>query len=425
MSLLQPKLANQLYYYLFLILAAVMPVHGRLVPPVISLIGLIWILEFNFITKYKRVRESKKRKFLLLFGVLYLLYVVGTIYSDQLSGMEGAYFDLEVKLSLLVFPLLFSTIDFSAFKKDFYSKLLKAFVVGCLLSTLFLTNSAVLNYFKQGDSNLLYYTFLSQMHHPSYLAMYVSFAIAIVISKLIVNNPKVLSKWFFGVVLILVFQVFIVMLSSKAGIIGLVIIYILAVLFSIFLGKKTLVRASMLSVVLIITFFITLMSFPYAGNRLSSAKEVVASSEAINVNAEEGTAARLLIWETSLEIIKENFLFGVGTGDVKQSLMEKYEERGITKAFKDHLNSHDQYLQTFIAIGVLGFLALLAGLFLPAMMAIRNKNMLYVLFIALISFHLLVESMFERQAGVVFYGFINVVLFYFANPEQGSDHQLP
>ena len=74
MSLLQPKLANQLYYYLFLILAAVLPVHGRLVPPVIALIGLIWILEFSFITKYQRVRYSKKRKFILLRWTQYVAF---------------------------------------------------------------------------------------------------------------------------------------------------------------------------------------------------------------------------------------------------------------------------------------------------------------------------------------------------------------
>ena len=100
MVLIKPNIVSQIYYNLFLALAIVLPIHGRLVPPVIALIGLVWLLEFNFITKYNRIRKSRKRKSIALFGVFYLLYLLGTLYSEQLSGMEGAWFDLEVKLSL-------------------------------------------------------------------------------------------------------------------------------------------------------------------------------------------------------------------------------------------------------------------------------------------------------------------------------------
>lgn len=425
MVLIKPNIVSQIYYNLFLALAIVLPIHGRLVPPVIALIGLVWLLEFNFITKYNRIRKSRKRKSIALFGVFYLLYLLGTLYSEQLSGMEGAWFDLEVKLSLLVFPLLFSTIDFSSFKNDFYPKLLKAFLLGCLVSCMFLINNAVFNYFTYNDESLLYYTNLSQMHHPSYLALYITFAIAIILVKLVVNNPDNSTKWLFGIILIILFQVFIVLLSSKAGIIGLALTYILAILFSIFMGKKIFSRTLVLSLSLLIALMITISSIPYSYNRLYSAKQVVESSEEINVTADEGTASRILIWSTSVKVIKENFFFGVGTGDVKQSLMDKYKEQGITQAYHDHLNAHNQYLQTFIALGLFGFLVLLAGFVLPAIFSFKHNNMLYFLFLGMIGFHLLVESMFERQAGVVFYGFLNVVLFYFTVSEEKSNPQLP
>ena len=49
--------------------------------------------------------------------------------------------------------------------------------------------------------------------------------------------------------------------------------------------------------------------------------------------------------------------------------------------------------------------------------AFRKKHLLYLLFLGIIAFNLLVESMFERQAGVVFYALFNSFLFYYAYSE--------
>ena len=88
---------DKIYFYSFIILAFVVPLYDKLVPPVILVIGLTWILEFNFKEKIQRVRRSCKRKNILAFGILYLLYIIGTSYSTVIHGQEGALFDLEVK----------------------------------------------------------------------------------------------------------------------------------------------------------------------------------------------------------------------------------------------------------------------------------------------------------------------------------------
>ena len=103
---------------------------------------------------------------------------------------------------------------------------------------------------------------------------------------------------------------------------------------------------------------------------------------------------------------------GVGTGDVKDVLLQKYQEKGITNAYLLRLNAHNQYLQTTIALGILGLLVVLGCLFLPLYEALRQKNILVFLFILIVAFNLLVESMFERQAGIVFYSFFNALLFF-------------
>jgi len=80
-------------------------------------------------------------------------------------------------------------------------------------------------------------------------------------------------------------------------------------------------------------------------------------------------------------------------------------------AFKLELNAHNQYLQTMITLGIIGLIVLLLNLILPALYSMEQKHYLYLVFLILIGFNLLFESMLETQAGVVFYAFFNAYLF--------------
>jgi O-antigen ligase len=142
----------------------------------------------------------------------------------------------------------------------------------------------------------------------------------------------------------------------------------------------------------------------------------VIRSDTGNLNqSPESTAERVAIWKASAEIIRDHWLLGVGTGDVKDALYGKYAEKRMNAALKKKLNSHCQYLQTFIALGVAGFLFLVLMLLLPGIRAIQMKDNTYLIFLGIFAFNILVESMFEIQAGVVFYAFFNTFLFISMN----------
>jgi len=49
----------------------------------------------------------------------------------------------------------------------------------------------------------------------------------------------------------------------------------------------------------------------------------------------------------------------------------------------------------------------------PALIAFKRKDYIYFFFILLFAMSILTESMFENQAGVVFYAFFNALLFYY------------
>ena len=120
---------------------------------------------------------------------------------------------------------------------------------------------------------------------------------------------------------------------------------------------------------------------------------------------------RVLVWKASMHILKEKYMLGVGTGDVKDVLLNEYKQESLIDIFNKNLNPHNQYIQTFIALGIIGFILLLSQFIIPLFLS-PGKYFPYTLFILLVFINLFVESMLEVQAGVIFYTFFNSILFY-------------
>ncbi len=402
------NMQEKAYYYLILLLAFSIPLQKKATVLLIFLIGLNWILEFNFKEKYRRVRQSRIRQYTLLFAVLYVLFAIGMLYTSDLTGPGGGWFKMEVKFSLLVFPLLFSTIDYQWADRKYVQKLFNFFIIGSVVSCLFCIGNALITYMGDHRFEAFYYKELSMFHHPSYMAMYITFAVVIILYNML-NKWKTYSiNWKVSwLVLLIFYNAFIITLASKAGIISLGLVYGIAVTYA--LARKR-YNLSGIFGILLIALVCLYMFFPYSYNRMTVARAAV-EQDKLDKNSTEGSVLRMLIWRSSLEIVKDHFLIGVGTGDVEGALVQKYDEKGITMAVEQKLNAHNQYIQTYLAIGLLGFLTIVLMLFLPAWQAFRRYNLVYFLFLFIMAFNFIFESMLEAQSGVVFYAFFNVFLF--------------
>ncbi len=340
--------------------------------------------------------------------MLYLLFVIGLLYTNDLTGPGGGLFKLEVKLSLLVFPLLFSTIDYQWLDRKYVQRLFNFFIIGTIISCLLCIGNALVTYMGDHRFEVFYYKELSMFHHPSYMAMYITFAVVIILYYMMNKWSTYGMNWKISWLVLLVFyNVFIITLASKAGIISLGLVYLLAIAYT--LVRKRISLSGVFGI-LLVALVCLYMFFPYSYKRMTVARASV-EQENLNNKSTEGSVLRMLIWQSSLEIVKDNFLIGVGTGDVEDALVEKYQEHGITMAAEQKLNAHNQYIQTYLAIGLPGFLTLVLMLLLPAWQAFRRYNLVYFLFLFIMAFNFIFESMLEAQSGVVFYAFFNVFLF--------------
>jgi O-antigen ligase len=140
--------------------------------------------------------------------------------------------------------------------------------------------------------------------------------------------------------------------------------------------------------------------------RIKVALSVTQSNQVIDKSATESTAVRMLIWEQAIQIIKQYPIIGTSPGDANDALYKAYAENGLTGAYEKKLNAHNQFFQTFIGTGIIGFLILCLITIYPIIHGIIKKNYFLSIFGFIVTLNFLVESMLQTQAGVIFYIFM-------------------
>ncbi|GAB4131265.1 MAG: hypothetical protein OHK0045_24020 [Raineya sp.] len=123
----------------------------------------------------------------------------------------------------------------------------------------------------------------------------------------------------------------------------------------------------------------------------------------------DGAALRFAKWQCASELIQRNWLWGVGTGDGQDELQKVYEEYKFYFASQyNRYNAHNQYLEIWVALGIIGFVLWLAVLTLGLKKALQTSNYLLLAAILVIMFSAITESFLQRNIGVItmatFYG---------------------
>ena len=121
---------------------------------------------------------------------------------------------------------------------------------------------------------------------------------------------------------------------------------------------------------------------------------------------------RLEFWKAALQIIKENPLLGVGTGDVKNAFEDQYTKMNSPLAKEWRLRSPNQFLAITVAFGFIGLILFLITLIFP-LIADKNFNTyLYLMFFVIGFLSMISEDTLETQAGVTFFAFFNSLLLF-------------
>jgi O-antigen ligase len=383
---------RQRFFYFFPVLFCFALPFGSLV---LSLIIILWGIASCFNLEKKNLQEGFKNKNLWL---LFLFFIVTSLSAMFSQNKAEALFSVENKLSFVFLPYYFYCFKWPS---QVLKKCLMAFVSGCFFACVYLITRATNHYFN-GEPEYFFYTLFSDFIHASYFAMYLVLAIAIVFLYYPGWFKAQRQYLYISTFFITLFVITIFLCSSKLGIISL---FVTAPILFYFKWKELLSfkRVMALVLTLFLLGFLAIQIFPDSLSRLQSITQF--SLEDIDKTSSESTAVRVLIWEQCLILIKEHFIFGVTVGDANDALYKAYEREGLTGALSHTLNAHNQYFQTFIGLGVFGFILLLLMTVGQLIKAIYHKKILLLVFSLLIVLNFLVESMLQRADGILFYVF--------------------
>ncbi len=364
---------------------------------------IIWSVCFFVFDDVKAgMQRIFKNKWSYVLLAFFFIHAIGYFFS---INKDGAISAIEIKLSFLAFPILMFASDY---KEMQIKKIVISFVSGCILASVIDIFRAFYLYFFE-DFNAFFYTEFSFFMHPSYFAMYLIFSLFVIIlfypkwlSHLINLNVKI------GFMTI-IFLVSIFLCSSKMGLITAFLLLPTTLCIILFNKgyKKTIVG---LVVTLFVGIFAAYKLFPTPFERIKTAVRVTESTETIDKTDAESTAVRILIWKESVKLIEQNFVFGTTAGDTNDKLVEAYTREGLAGALRKKLNAHNQFLQTFIGTGIIGFVLLLLMTIGATIYGFIQKNYILVLFSLLCIFNFLVESMLQAQAGFIFFVFFFCLL---------------
>lgn len=223
-----------------------------------------------------------------------------------------------------------------------------------------------------------------------------------------------------SMIFLVLLVVYVVMLTSKSGLIG------LAVVGALLLGRafRKLPRRAwpgLAGVLLLVVAVPIYFTGPVLSGRIAEITgalgKLIRGDQQI-FTVETSSNERISAWDCSLQCLSDA-PWGAGTGDIKHALMACYQEKGAAAAIAHKLNSHSQILQSGVALGWPGLLMVCAMMVTPLVLGIRRKDPFLTIFALLFVINGAIESVLEVQAGVVFF----ILFFTLLVRRSGSLHR--
>lgn len=365
----------------------------------------IAIILFFLLVCYKFITNKKQfyfNKISLLLISLYILFLCSLLWTNNLGNTKSG---LEQFLSYLVLPIAFIFNSDKQFNKE---KVISIFSFSLVIYALLCLIVGVVNASKYSDISFLFYHKLSGglgNLNAIYLSAFISLAISFFLTK-----PNKSKLEFFSLIFL---SLFLVLLSSK-----MVIAITLMTSIFYFLKKRKFKKINLKSVVLFIA--VLLIIIPAASNLYSRIKvefeetkmeEVLHKKDFGPVYLWTGFGLRVFQTKAFIEILKEkkNIVLGSGLNNSQDNLNEKYKEYNFYPGFLNY-NYHNQYMQIFAELGVVGLCLLLLIILFIFKEAIIYKDYFLLSFIILILVVSFTESFLWRQRGMVFFITVSLLL---------------
>lgn len=389
----------QLRLYLLIAIACTLYLPILVNSALIVLYVLHWIITVP--TAEKKEYFNKNKLLFFLFLSFYFVNAISVLYSDN---KKEAITDLEVKLSLVIFPLV-TFLNRPISKADLQKVLYYFSIVSVAVATLAVIISLVKTQTIATNQDL---AILVKMH-ASYFSLYLAFAFFILLHKSLTEGFDKLHS-----LLMAITVVYIALLASRAveiGFIGALFIWFVFVRFNLRIIAFT--GIALVAVIAVSRSFKPVRERFYEAINIKDSMELDADPNEYKTLKRDwgGRALRVAIWQCSMDVLAENWLLGAGCGDFQDKLQESYKNHAFEFAWRyNRFNAHNLFIQAVGACGTAGVLALLTLLAYLLWNAIKKKEILLFAFVFLFLSISLVESSLNVQKGVVYFCYFSTLL---------------
>jgi len=345
------------YQYLLIALAFLIPLTVAGANLIIVIICLLWLFSGNYKVKYIQIIESKLMVSSIIFFGFHLLGLIWT--ENIIWGLEITH---KMWYFLLLFPVLHSIVN-----KDYIKYYLYAFLIAITVTEVisYLVWFQIIPYFKNayiGDPSPF-------MSHISYNVI-LAFSIYLVCHELIFNKTlsQLIFFWYGSLAFAMIFNMFIT--QGRAG--QVMFFVALSLLIFQFFHKKRFKAMLFIAIFIPLTFLSAYVSSPIFQDRVDS---TMLTFTQMDQYSKSSVGHRLTFAKNSWELIKNNPILGVGTGDFPTEY--KKINQINSPDFPNVTNPHNMYTLVFSQLGLVGLLSMLSIMYYQIKLSYLETNQFY------------------------------------------------
>ena len=399
------------FYWGVLLMLAVVPFYPVWSEVAVALVFISGVMAMRNVGLTSIDWRSSVLQLLML--AFFTLSAISLIYSyDKLSGLEN----LHTYIPFAALPILM--LYYRNGLVDNKILLIKVLSGGILVASALCLILALIRSFYIIDGHLVFnpyisfrnqfvYTYLSVFQYTNTFAMMAVFVVAVMLWVLFNRNVK--KRWLvyssIGLAILMIF-----LLSSRTNVYALFAVLYYSVLVFYIRYKKLL--HSLLLLVAVTGLFWVFQTCNYRVMNLSQTVTSYITEEDIMLENGgiirhpdniEGVNIRFQMWETGLNLVRQYWATGCGIGDYKDVLRISYLLDGLDEAYQKCYDQHNQYIETIGTMGILGLLVLISILAYSLFLAWRERNYLLFCCLMILSLNMMLESMFNRYSGSLFF----------------------
>ena len=331
---------NKAYQYLLIILAFLMPLTVFGANLIIVIICVLWLFSGDYASKFNQIISNK---FILASIVFFFLHVIGLLWTEDLSW--GVHIVHKMWYFLLLLPVLFTIVR---------REHIKFYISAFLLAITFTEIASYLVWFEiiEPFKNATVRNPTPFMSHISYNPI-LAFAIYLVLHEIFFN--KKITNLAFSL-----YSFFAISMSINMFITGgragqVMYFAMLAIIVFQFFNNQKIKSLLLISVLIPGIFFTAYTTSDLFQSRVDAAvKNIISYSD----NKSTSVGLRITFALNSWDVIKENPIIGIGTGDfpMEYKKINQINTPGLPNA----TNPHNMFTLVVMQLGVLGLISMLS-----------------------------------------------------------------